>query len=68
MKDIMKSLPTKHQTGVALVVLYDLTRIFPDEVKLFYKNPPFLPINQGRSDHIRTYAPAYLGNLTNTFM
>lgn len=32
MKDMMKSLPTKHQTGVTIVTLYDLTRIFPDEV------------------------------------
>jgi len=31
MKDMMKSLPTKHQTGVTIVTLYDLTRIFPDE-------------------------------------
>lgn len=32
MKDMMKSLPTKHQTGVTIVTLYDLTRIYPDEV------------------------------------
>lgn len=32
MKDMMKSLPTKHQVGVAIATVYDLTRIFPDEV------------------------------------
>ena len=32
MKDMVKSLPTKHQTGVTIVTLYDLTRIYPDEV------------------------------------
>ena len=32
MKDMMKSLPSKHQTGVTIVTLYDLTRIYPDEV------------------------------------
>jgi len=31
MKDMAKSLPTKHQTGVTIVTLYDLTRIYPDE-------------------------------------
>ena len=31
-KDIMKSLPTKHQTGFTIATVYDLTRIFPDEV------------------------------------
>ena len=32
LKDMVKSLPTKHQTGVTIVTLYDLTRIYPDEV------------------------------------
>ena len=39
MKDMVKSLPTKHQTGVTIVTLYDLTRIYPDEVnkrQIFY--------------------------------
>jgi len=31
MKDMMKSLPTKHQAGVTIATVYDLTRIFPDE-------------------------------------
>lgn len=31
-KEIMKSLPTKHQAGVTIATVYDLTRIFPDEV------------------------------------
>jgi len=31
MKDVMKSLPTKHQAGVTIATVYDLTRIFPDE-------------------------------------
>ena len=32
MKNVMKSLPTKHQAGVTIATVYDLTRIFPDEV------------------------------------
>lgn len=32
MKDIMKTLPTKHQAGVAIATVNDLTRISPDEV------------------------------------
>lgn len=32
MKDVMKSLPSKHQAGVTIATVYDLTRIFPDEV------------------------------------
>jgi len=31
MKDVMKCLPTKHQAGVTIATVYDLTRIFPDE-------------------------------------
>lgn len=31
MKDVMKSLPNKHQAGVTIATVYDLTRIFPDE-------------------------------------
>ena len=31
-KDMMKSLPTKHQAGVTIATVYDLTLIFPDEV------------------------------------
>nr|XP_058954727.1 allene oxide synthase-lipoxygenase protein-like [Pocillopora verrucosa]XP_058954728.1 allene oxide synthase-lipoxygenase protein-like [Pocillopora verrucosa] len=31
MKDIMKTLPTKHQAGVAIATVNDLTRISPDE-------------------------------------
>ena len=31
-KDMMKSLATKHQAGVTIATVYDLTRIFPDEV------------------------------------
>jgi len=30
-KDVMKCLPTKHQAGVTIATVYDLTRIFPDE-------------------------------------
>lgn len=33
-KDVMKCLPTKHQAGVTIATVYDLTRIFPDEVIL----------------------------------
>ena len=32
MKDVMKCLPSKHQAGVTIATVYDLTRIFPDEV------------------------------------
>lgn len=32
MKEVMKSLPNKHQAGVIIATVYDLTRIFPDEV------------------------------------
>lgn len=32
MKEVMKCLPTKHQAGVTIATVYDLTRIFPDEV------------------------------------
>lgn len=32
MNDVMKSLPSKHQAGVTIATVYDLTRIFPDEV------------------------------------
>ena len=35
-KDVMKCLPNKHQAGVILATVYDLTRIFPDEVNLLY--------------------------------
>lgn len=31
MKEVMKCLPTKHQAGVTIATVYDLTRIFPDE-------------------------------------
>ncbi|KAM7441264.1 arachidonate 5-lipoxygenase [Porites harrisoni] len=31
MKDMMQSLATKHQAGVTIATVYDLTRIFPDE-------------------------------------
>lgn len=31
LKDIMKSLPTKHQAGISIATVYDFTRIFPDE-------------------------------------
>ena len=37
MKDVMKSLPTKHQAGVTIATVYDLTRIFPDEVNSYLK-------------------------------
>ncbi|XP_068692122.1 allene oxide synthase-lipoxygenase protein-like isoform X2 [Montipora foliosa] len=33
MKDVMKSLPNKHQAGVTIATVYDLTRIFPDEIR-----------------------------------
>ena len=36
MKDVMKSLPNKHQAGVTIATVYDLTRIFPDEVSSTY--------------------------------
>ena len=31
-KDIMKCLANKHQAGVTIATVFDLTRIFPDEV------------------------------------
>lgn len=31
-KDIMKCLANKHQAGVTIAMVFDLTRIFPDEV------------------------------------
>ena len=34
MKDMMQSLATKHQAGVTIATVYDLTRIFPDEVSI----------------------------------
>ena len=34
MKDLMKSLATKHQASLTIATVYDLTRIFPDEVCL----------------------------------
>lgn len=33
MEDVMKSLPNQHHVGVAIATVYDLTRIFPDEVR-----------------------------------
>lgn len=34
MKDMMQSLATKHQAGVTIATVYDLTLIFPDEVSI----------------------------------
>lgn len=45
MKEVMKSLPNKHQAGVIIATVYDLTRIFPDERFLGdYKDGDFTDI------------------------